>query len=145
MPLPTEASSNVGRFSDDLRWVIANLKTVANSCGASAITSVHLLAAIAKHPRACQIFGLRAPEVLAAVYGDRLDPNPVHREIDMDPELRTVIRGTINCWLNAKQRRSPQIIEVDDVLDFVRTIPDSAAYRILEGLGMVPTEDKPAG
>ena len=48
------------RFSDDLRWVMAKAHRFAVASGAPALTTAHVIAALARHPKGQAALGARA-------------------------------------------------------------------------------------
>jgi ATP-dependent Clp protease ATP-binding subunit ClpA len=132
------------RFSDDVRAVTAYSQTLAVKCGAPKISTAHMLAAVARHPKGDQILAGHAKGVFLTVCGEKPSetptPIPPKGRLESEEEFKALIQRLAKDALSAPKRSVARTIELHDIVRVLASMPQSKAYPVLKQFGLAPGE-----
>ena len=85
------------RFSDDLRWVMAIAHRYAVASGSPSVTTAHVLAAIATHPKGQSLLGDKTANIQNEASGGQAEtptPIPAKGRLPLHRDVKSLVQGT---------------------------------------------------
>src|SRR5688500_5851452 len=132
------------RFSDDLRWVMATAHRYAVTSGSPSVTTAHVLAAIATHPKGRSLLGENAANIQSAASGGQAEhptPLPAKGRLPLQPDVKSLVQESLKAMPAAGWKR----LEVENFYSVLIGLPDSSAAPVLQKFGIIPPGGSAAG
>jgi ATP-dependent Clp protease ATP-binding subunit ClpA len=132
------------RFSDDLRWVMATAHRYAVTSGSPSLTTAHVLAAIATHPKGPSLLGHDAANIQSEASGGQAEhptPIPPRGRLALQPDVKSLVQGSLMAMRAAGWTR----LEIENVYSVLIGMRDSSAAPVLQKFGIIPPGGSGAG
>jgi hypothetical protein len=130
------------RFSHQVHWVAGYAHIVALGRGDRAISTLHVLAGVAQHPKGDSLLAGHAKAIARELCIERKTPGFAGvKDLPTQPDFKQLIQTLTECASAAPERSRSRSIRLSDVVRALGAMPESAAFPVLKKYGL--TTDKP--